>query len=114
MVRRIAHLRPSTRDTKKWMVTIVHPDGRRKTVHFGERDYEDYTMHKDPERMRRYVARHDNGRESWTMRGVDTAGFWSRWLLWSKPSLTGAIRFMQSKFPLTIKRSNKGSNKETF
>ena len=32
-------------------------DGQ-KTVNFGARGYEDYTIHKDPERMKRYVKRH--------------------------------------------------------
>ena len=44
---------PSTRADKKWMAEC---DG--KKVHFGARGYEDYTMHKDPERRRRYIARH--------------------------------------------------------
>jgi hypothetical protein len=79
---------------------VVTPEG--KKVHFGAEGYSDYTIHKDAERMERYVERHSRGRENHTKRGIDTAGFWARWLLWSKPTLTGAIRFMQTKFNIKI------------
>lgn len=96
-------------------------------VDFGGRGYSDYTLHKTPERMRLYVLRHggrippslmketrpgaihrgmldvDSSRkESWTATGVGTAGFWSRWLLWSRPSLDGAKRVMAQKFGIII------------
>lgn len=65
------------------------PDGR--SVLFGARGYTDYTKHKSRTRMVRYLGRHRR-RENWTRAGRYTAGFWSRWLLWSAPSLRGAIR----------------------
>lgn len=88
-------LEKSPRETKKWRA--IFPDGR--FVDFGGRGYSDYTIHKDPERMRRYLVRHKK-REDWT--DPYTAGFWSRWLLWSEPSMTGAIKFMKKKFNLNI------------
>jgi hypothetical protein len=66
----------------------IFPDG--KKVRFGRKGYSDYTLHKDPERMKRYLTRH-RSRENWTRSGAKTAGFWSRWLLWSKPSLKAAV-----------------------
>jgi hypothetical protein len=69
--------------------TAVFPDGSK--VHFGRQGYSDYTKHKDRERMERYLTRHRR-RENWTRSGAKTAGFWSRWLLWSSPSITGAKR----------------------
>jgi hypothetical protein len=60
-------------------------------VNFGRVGYSDYTIHKDKERMGRYLTRHRR-RENWGSSGRYTAGFWSRWLLWSKPSLKAAIR----------------------
>lgn len=99
------YLEESTRSGKKWMVTIFYTDGRRKTVHFGAEGYDDYTMHKDPDRMSLYVSRHSS-KEDWTKSGIETAGFWSRWILWSKPSLTAAIKFTKDKFGLPIKRSS--------
>ena len=78
-----------TRDTDgvhKFRATF--PEGR--TIHFGRKGYSDYTIHKDRERMKRYIIRHRR-RENWTRAGRYTPGFWSRWLLWSRPSLRGAI-----------------------
>jgi hypothetical protein len=76
------------RNSKHKFVAIF-PNG--VAVRFGARGYSDYTMHKDPVRMRRYLTRHAR-RENWGRSGAKTAGFWSRWLLWSKPSLKAAIR----------------------
>lgn len=73
----------------KHKFTAEFPDGSR--VSFGLRGYSDYTLHKDPERMKRYLGRH-RLRENWTRSGAKTAGFWSRWLLWSRPSLNSARR----------------------
>jgi hypothetical protein len=67
----------------------LFPEGR--TVHFGAKGYSDYTIHKDPTRMKRYVIRHGRGREKWGRSGQYTPGFWSRWLLWSRPSMRGAL-----------------------
>jgi len=82
---------------KKFKVTL--PDGR--SVKFGARGYSDYTIHGDEERMKRYLTRH-RSREDWTKGGIDTAGFWSRWLLWSKPSLPQAKKYMEKKFGIKI------------
>lgn len=77
--------------------TATFSDGSK--VHFGLKGYSDYTKHKDRARMKRYVGRHAgyaggrlSHRENWTRTGAKTAGFWSRWLLWSSPSLMGAKR----------------------
>jgi hypothetical protein len=90
-------------------------DGRE--VDFGGRGYSDYTIHQDPMRMRLYVQRHggnvpvgDQGvhkrmltvrrsdKEKWNRNGIATAGFWSRWLLWSQPSLPSAKKYMSRQF----------------
>jgi hypothetical protein len=67
----------------------VFPEG--KSVSFGRRGYSDYTIHRDYTRMKRYLTRHRK-REAWGSAGRYTAGFWSRWLLWSKPNLQAAAR----------------------
>jgi hypothetical protein len=69
--------------------TAIFPDG--KVVRFGRKGFSDYTLHKDPERMKRYLTRH-RSRENWTRSGARTAGFWSRWILWSEPNFQKAIR----------------------
>ena len=60
------------------------------TVRFGARGYDDFTAHKDEKRTASYLAGHTTT-EDWTLSGIDTAGFWARWLLWNKPSLSISI-----------------------
>ena len=77
------------RDTDgKHKFKAIFPEGR--TVHFGAKGYSDYTIHGDRVRMKRYVARHRR-RENWGRTGRYTPGFWSRWLLWSRPTMKGAL-----------------------
>lgn len=90
-------LQKSTRPAKKWMVTLPSD----KTVHFGADGYSDYTLHKDYDRMKRYINRHKKN-ETWTKKGIDTAGFWSRWILWNKPSLSQSIKNTENKFNIKI------------
>jgi len=58
-----------------------------RKIFFGDIKYEDYTIHKDPKRKQRYIDRHKK-REDWS--NPDTPAFWSRWLLWEKPTLKSA------------------------
>ena len=105
MTKTTAYLRKSTRSDKKYMVTVIKPNGTKKTVHFGQDGYSDYTKHKDKDRMKRYESRH-KPRENWTKSGIDTAGFWSKWILWNKPTITESIKSTETKFNITIKRGN--------
>ena len=68
-----------------------------KKVLFGAIGYEDYTIHKDPIRKARYIARHKN-KENWTKSGINTAGFWSFWLLWNKPTLQSSYNDIRTRF----------------
>jgi len=94
------NLKKSTRPGKKYMVTI---DG--KTVHFGAEGYSDYTKHKDKERMQRYLVRHKRGGENWKKSGIKTAGFWSRWLLWNKPTLAASKKDMTFRFGIQFTKN---------
>lgn len=87
-------LRNSPKSEKKYRVTFE--DG--KSVDFGGKGYSDFTIHKDPERMRRYLARHSRMGETWNKAGIRTAGFWSRWLLWSRPSMPEAKKYITKRF----------------
>lgn len=91
-------LRKSDRREKKFMVTFVPPTGRSKTIYFGDSSASDYTKHKDKERKERYLQRHKE-REDWGASGVKTPGWWSRWLLWSEPSMTAAKDVVKRKLP---------------
>ena len=46
-------------------------------------------------------------KETWTKKGINTPGFWSRWLLWNKPSLRASIKDMEARFGIKIKRARK-------
>jgi hypothetical protein len=54
----------------------------------------DFTIHKDEERKQRYIKRHEKN-EEWGKSGIDTAGWWSRWLLWNKPSIKESYQDLQ-------------------
>ena len=64
--------------------------GRENTIHFGNRNYEDYTTHKDEKRRDAYIARHKE-RENWTASGANTAGYWSYHYLWRFKTKTEAL-----------------------
>ena len=87
-----------TKGDKKFSAVFFDKEGKKlKTVKFGAKGYSDYTIHKDKERMKRYVDRHEK-REDWTRAGGKySPGFWSRWLLWSKPSFTDALKLTERK-----------------
>jgi hypothetical protein len=70
-----------------------------KRVYFGDSRYEDFTTHKDLERRRKYLLRHA-ARENWG--DWETAGFYSRWLLWNKPSLSESVRDVKKRFGINI------------
>lgn len=89
-------IKKSTKKQCKLMATFIDTCGNNKVVHFGRSGYSDYTIHKDPERMKRYLKRHKS-REKWTGRGLFTAGALSRWILWSKPDLKTAITDYKKK-----------------
>lgn len=48
-----------------------------------------------------------SSREKWGADGRDAAvrkaGFWSRWLLWSKPTLAGAAALLRRRFDIVVR-----------
>ena len=69
-------------------------DGK-KTIPFGQRGASDYTIHKDEARKQRYLDRHKST-ENWN--DPTTAGFYSRWVTWEKPTLRQAVANVNRKF----------------
>lgn len=88
-------IQKSKRKDKKFSVTV---DG--KTINFGQVGYSDYTIHHDYKRMLRYDNRHRK-HENWN--NLHTAGFWAKWILWNKPSLTDSIHNTEKRFGINIK-----------
>ena len=89
-------LKKSTNDNKKYDAYV---EG--KKVSFGAKGYSDFTQHKDEERKRNYIARHGSGNQNWN--DLTTAGAWSKWLLWNKPTIRESIKSMENKFNINIK-----------
>lgn len=96
----IAEIKATPNNAKKFQVILTYPSGRTKSVRFGAQGYEDYTIHKDKERLDKYLSRHgaSKSKQNWGISGIETAGFWSRWLLWSKPSIGASIKHINEKF----------------
>jgi len=59
------------------------------TVSFGSKGMEDFTIHKDEERKKLYLKRHEKN-EDW--KDPLTAGALSRWILWNLPDLEDSIK----------------------
>jgi hypothetical protein len=70
-----------------------------KVIHFGAAGMSDYTIHGDEQRKERYLHRHSKN-ENW--QDIDTAGFWSRWLLWNKPSVEESIADIERRFKINV------------
>ena len=75
-----------------------------RTIHFGSKGMSDYTINQDPNRKRLYIKRH-RSRENWNKSGIQTAGFWSKHLLWNKPTLDESIRDIEKRFHVIIQQS---------
>ena len=97
----ICYLQRTTGIKKFKVVIIDHYNNIKKTIHFGANGWSDYTIHKDKKRMYRYILRHKSN-ENWTIDGLYTAGFWSKWILWNLPSLEASIRNTEKRFNLKI------------
>ena len=86
-------IKPSKKRGKKF--DAIFPNG---VVSFGAKGYEDFTVHKDPARRDRYLARHAGDPKS-----IRTPGGLARDILWSKPSLSQAVGFASKKHGVRIK-----------
>ena len=69
---------------------------------FGASMYSDNTIHKDEVRQHRCITRHKKN-EGWTTNRVQTAGFWSKHLLWNLPTLQDSIRDVKKRFYISVK-----------
>ena len=84
---------------------MVKVDG--KTVHFGGYGYNDYTTYSKAlgkkeadSKKKNYLLRHKKN-EDWS--NLLTAGFWSRWILWNKPTIEQSIEDLSKKLNIEIR-----------
>ena len=83
---------------KKFRVRIGN-----KNIDFGAEGYTDYILSGgDNKKKRAYIARHSKMGENWTPSGILTKGWWSRFLLWNKPTLDQSIKDIENKFNVNI------------
>jgi len=94
----------SSRSNKKLMVQKIDNTGTKtgSPIHFGSSGYDDFSSHKDVDRRDRYLSRHEP-REDWTQSGLNTAGFWARWILWNKNDLFESIIDTSNRFGIPIR-----------
>jgi len=92
----------SDKPSKKYMIKYYNnKTGNINTIHFGAAGMDDYTITKNLNQKNRYIKRHQS-REDWTINGIYTAGFFSRFLLWNLPNLDDSIENTEKRFNITI------------
>ena len=79
-------IKNSTKADKKLMAIFSRENGRKKTIHFGSKNMDDYTLTKDKAQRKRYLDRHRKN-ENWN--NPETAGALSRWILWGPTTSRG-------------------------
>jgi len=87
----------SDKKDKKFKAIVKDKD-KKKTIHFGQAKASDMTQHGDEDRKKRYISRHKKN-EDWTKSGIETAGFYSKHLLWNKDSMDKSFTNLKKKFP---------------
>ena len=83
----------SDKPDKKYYV--ITNSGRK--VYFGAAGMSYFTHHKNEACKNLYINRHKNN-ENWTKSGIDTAGFWSRWYLWNKPTKQQSYNDIKARY----------------
>ena len=72
-----------------------------KKVYFGQAGASDFLHHKDEQRKQRYIDRHKkNESKYWNKSGIDTPSFWSRFLLWNKPTIKESYTDIKKRFSI--------------
>ena len=87
----------SDKPDKKMMAVFETDSKRTKTIHFGAKGMDDFTITKDREQQQRYLNRHRDN-ENWSK--ADSAGALSRYVLWSATTLEQGIRNYKQRFNL--------------
>ncbi len=97
-------IKQSTNAKKKLMAIFYEKkdgkDKKIKTVHFGQKNADDYTKTHNKEQRARYIKRHTNARENHS--NYKSAGSLSRYILWgSSTSRSANISAYKKRFGLT-------------
>ena len=87
-------IKPSKTKNKKFDAII----NDKKKISFGSKGMKDYTLHSPDERDQRkknYISRHRKN-ENWN--DYKTAGFYSKHVLWNKPTIGESIKDLNKKY----------------
>ena len=87
----------SNNPNKKLKAVFRLNDGKTKTIHFGAKGYQDFTLNNNEAIKNAYIKRH-SVREDFN--NPLTAGALSRWILWNKPTIKASISDFKNRFNL--------------
>ena len=104
---KLLSIKKSPNKKYKLQVELYNTDSKRiKRIQIGANGMMDYILYNKEEgrqvavkHKKLYLTRHKK-REDWTNSGIETRGFWSRWLLWSMDTLDKSIKYILKKFNL--------------
>ena len=86
-------------DDKHKYIAVLQDGSKTHNIAFGAKGYNDFTKTQNEDKKSSYIARH-KVREDWSKSGILTAGFWSRWILWNKPTIEESVKYTIKKFHL--------------
>ncbi len=76
----------SSKKGKKMSVYVLNKEGKKRLIHFGDSNMEDFRQHKDEKRRKSYLARSGgirNKEGKLTANDKNSANYWSRKVLWN-------------------------------
>ena len=93
------YLEKADNNKNKYSVQFLNKTTKRiNTIHFGNINYDDYTITNNDEKQRLYKLRHQND----YINDLNYPGCWSWWLLWNKKSIEESIKYMEKQFKINI------------
>jgi len=98
---RFVALRAANDGIHKLQIILKEEDsGKVHQVKFGAKDYSDFTIHRDPDRKRRYILRHKTN-EDWT--NPLAPGTLSRYILWNRVNIGQSLLDYLDRFGIKRK-----------
>lgn len=94
---RLVSVSPSDRSDKKYKAVFEAENGKRKTVHFGQKGANDFTITRDEKAKAAYRARH---RGDLKTNDPTSPAYLSYFISWNKPTLQESIVDYRRRFGL--------------
>jgi hypothetical protein len=97
---KLVSIKPAT-DGRHKFTAIFDIDGKSKTVQFGAKNYNDFTIYSKQDKelaeikKKAYIARHKVNED---FNSPTSSGSLSRWILWNLPSLKASIADFKKRF----------------